>query len=177
MGKSRPACRPARYDLAGRSRSKRRLALTHEHRGGVPIIPLQAVPSAQFRPAQRMDGGHSVLTPGNLHPALCQIDLIPTQTHQFRYTQAVAIGDQDQGCIAQSVSALGTRRSDDPCDFLFRQILPAAVVGIGAPNGNFSVYDGWGSGATRPASPVWFLPGFPTLPFGDIIWKVCPTRI
>jgi hypothetical protein len=53
--------------------------------------------NAPFRPAQRMHRVDPVLTPGDIHQAWREIDWIPTQTHQFRYPQAVAIGNQEQG--------------------------------------------------------------------------------
>ena len=79
-----------------------------------------------------MHGSHAVLEPGDVHQALSEIDLVPAQTHQFRYPQAVAASDQNQGRIAKSMAPLRGGRGDDLPDFLFRQIFPAAIVGVGA---------------------------------------------
>ena len=100
-----------------------------------------------------MHGSHAVLEPGDVHQTLSEIDLVPAQTHQFRYPQAVAVGDQDQGRITKSMAPLLGGRGDDLPDFLFRQIFPAAIVGVAAAPGNFPFYDGWGSRDGALSSP------------------------
>src|SRR5450755_3767608 len=156
----------AGYDLAHRMRRQRSLALTHEHIGRARLFPLQPAQRAQFRPAQRMHGSQAVLEPGDVHQALSKIDLVPAQTHQFRYPQAVAVADQDHGRIAQTMTPLRGGRDDDRSDFLFRQIFPAAIFGVGAAPGNFPFYDGWGSRDGTLASPLFVqgeAPDFPLL--------------
>ena len=100
-----------------------------------------------------MHGSQAVLEPGDVHQALSKIDLVPAQTHQFRYPQAVAVADKDQGRIAKSMTPLRCRGGDDLSDFLFRQIFPVAIFGVGAAPGNFPFYDGWGSRDGALASP------------------------
>src|ERR1017187_2970573 len=156
----------AGYDLAHRMRRQRSLALTHEHIGRARILPLQPAQRPKFRPTQRMHGGYPVLEPGDVHQALSKIHLVPAQIHQFRYPQAVAVADQDQGRIAKSMTPLRCRRGDDLSDFLFRQIFSAAIIGVGTAPGNFPFYDGWGSRDGTLASPLFVqgeAPDFPLL--------------
>src|SRR5450755_290463 len=154
----------AGYDLAHRMRRQRSLALTHEHIGRARLFPLQAAQRAQFRAAQRMHGSQAVLEPGDVHQALSKIDLVPAQTHQFRYPQAVAVADQDQGRIAKSMTSLRCRRGDDLPDLLFRQIFPVAIFGVGAAPGNFPFYDGWGSRDGTLAIPLFVQGEAPNFP-------------
>src|SRR5215467_7229423 len=166
----------AGYDLAHRMRRQRSLALTHEHISLARILPLQPAQRSQFRPAQRMHGSHPVLEPGDVHQALRKVDLVPAQTHQFRYPQGVAVADQYQGRIAKSMTPLRCRRGDDLSDFLFRQIFPAAIVGVGTAPGNFPFYDGWGSRYGTLASPLFVqgeAPDFPLLTYYMESFRPC----
>ena len=113
-----------------------------------------------------MHGRYAVLEPGDVHQSLSEIDLVPAQTDQFRHPQAVAVADQDQGRIAKSMATLRCGRGDDLFDFLFRQIFPAAIVGVGAAPRYFPFYDGWGSRDGTLASPLFVqgeAPDFPLL--------------
>ena len=56
---------------------------------------------------------HAVLESSDVYQALREIDLVPAQTHQFGYAQAVAVSDQNQGRIAKSMAPLGCGRGDD----------------------------------------------------------------
>src|SRR6516164_5192847 len=100
-----------------------------------------------------MHGRRAVLEPGDMRQVLSEIDLVPAQTHQFGYAQAVAVSDQDRSRIPKPMAPLRCGRGDDLPDFLCRQRFPAAVVGVGAAPGNFPFYDGWGSRNGKPASP------------------------
>ena len=105
-----------------------------------------------------MHGSHAVLEPRDMYQALREIDLIPAQTHQFRHPQSMAVSDQEQGRIANTVPALGSGLSgDDLPDFLFRQIFSAAVVGIPVPDGNFPFYDVWATRMARFRGRVFFM--------------------
>jgi len=82
-----------------------------------------------------------VLTPRDMQEALLQIRLIPAQTDQLRYPQAVPIGDRNQGGIASAVAPDAASRLHRR--LLIRQIFPAPVGGICLPPGNFPVFDDW----------------------------------
>ena len=99
-----------------------------------------------------------------MHQALSEIDLVSAQTHQFRDSQTVTIGDQDQGGIAKSVAPLSGRSSDYSRDLLFGQIFPVAILGIRLANGNFPFYDGWSRRGGAYADPGFLGGGFPNFP-------------
>lgn len=57
-----------------------------------------------------MDRCDAVFQPRNVQQSLLQIELIPAQADEFRDTQAMTIGDQDQGGIARAMAAAARRR-------------------------------------------------------------------
>jgi hypothetical protein len=89
-----------------------------------------------------------------MHQALSEIDLVPSQADQFRYPQAVTIGDENQSRVAKTVAPLRTRGGDDLANLFFRQIFPVAILGIRLANGNFPFYDGWSGCGGVFAMPV-----------------------
>src|ERR1035441_1674216 len=101
----------------------------------------------------------------------CQRSLALTHEHIgrariFPLQPAQRVADQDQGRIAKSMTPLRCRGGDDLSDFLFRQIFPVAIFGVGAAPGNFPFYDGWGSRDGTLASPLFVqgeAPDFPLL--------------
>ena len=60
-----------------------------------------------------MHGSHAVVEPSDVYQALREIDLVPAQTHQFGYAQAVAVSDQDPSRIPKPMAPLRCGRGDD----------------------------------------------------------------
>jgi hypothetical protein len=68
---------------------------------------------------------------------LSKVNLVASQADQFRYPQAVTIGDEDQSRVAKTVAPLRIGGGDDLANLFFRQISPVAILGIRLANGNF----------------------------------------
>jgi hypothetical protein len=64
------------------------------------------------------------------HPAL-QVDLVPSQRNQLAHPQAVAVGEQDQQPISQSVPSDLACSGDQALDLSRREVLAAAPFQIG----------------------------------------------
>jgi hypothetical protein len=52
-----------------------------------------------------MHARNAVFDPVDVQGTGAEVDLIPTQRHQFRNAQPVPIGDQDHGRVAMPVAA------------------------------------------------------------------------
>jgi hypothetical protein len=83
-----------------------------------------------------------VFQPRNVQQSLLQIELIPAQADEFRDTQAMTIGDQDQGGIARAMAAEARRRRHQRRHLFVRQVFPAAIGGVGPADENFPIFDG-----------------------------------
>ena len=108
-----------------------------------------------------------------MHQALSEIDLVPSQADQFRYPQAVTIGDEDQSRVAKTVAPLRTR-GGDLANLFFRQIFSFAILGIRLANGNFPFYHGWSGCGGVFAMPGFLGLGHPIFPHlgHSLLWKV-----
>ena len=130
-------------DLAHCIGGERCLSLAEEYVSGVRVVPLQPTQDAQLQSAQRMDRRDAVLTSRDVQEPLLQVYLIPAQADQFRYPQAVAIGDQDQGGIPPAVTADTPGSLHQRRHLLFGKVFPASIGGIRLTQRNFPFYDGW----------------------------------
>jgi len=76
---------------------QRPLALGHEHVGRFRVVTLQASQCPNLRPTEGMGAGGAVLTPIHMQQPLRQVHLIPAQGYDLGHSQAVTVGQQDQG--------------------------------------------------------------------------------
>src|SRR5690349_19321279 len=76
--------------------------------------------------------------------AALQIDLVPAERHQFRGTQAMSVGNQDEHCVAVPVSSDPRCFRDHPFYLARGEVLagPALLVRQ-TRRGNFPVLDVW----------------------------------
>jgi hypothetical protein len=63
-----------------------------------------------------------------MQPPLAQVDLIPPQGDQFRYTQGMTVADQDHSGITMTVPASALGSDHQLADFLLGQIFPAPDI-------------------------------------------------
>src|SRR5262245_49728679 len=99
-----------------------------------------------------MHARRAVLGPADVQPTRIQLHLRPLQIAQLGRPQAVAIADQDHGCVPMAVAAGLPGGRHQALDLRRRQVLAGAKRGI---------YSGW----WRPGAPAVFpniLPAFRT---------------
>ena len=82
----------------------------------------------------------TLLDPADVQRGRSEVDLIPSQVHEFRNPQAVAIGHQDHGGVPMPVAvALG--RVHELLDLGLGQVFAGAKVAVTAPFWrNYSFY-------------------------------------
>src|SRR5262249_47396361 len=81
-----------------------------------------------------VDTRRAVLRPADVEAAGGQLDLRPLQIAQLGRPQAVAIADQDHGCVPMAVAAGLPGGRHQALDLGRRQVLASANLGI---------YSGW----------------------------------
>ena len=104
-----------------------------------------------------------------VHFGTIKIDLVPAQVNQLRDPQAVARGDQDQGCVAMAV-AIGPGSLDQALDLVPGEVFPGPDLQrfwgeAGAalawkphhPVRHSAIFDGWAT-AARCRFPIDFRP-------------------
>jgi hypothetical protein len=82
-----------------------------------------------------VDAGDSILHPVNVQAALGQLDLLPLQVADLRRPQAMAVGDQDHGCVAMPVTAMLVGTVHQPLNLALGEVSPL----------DCQVYDAWGA--------------------------------
>jgi len=112
-----------------------------------------------------MHGRRAVLEPGDMRQVLSEIDLVPAQTHQFGYAQAVAVSDQDPSRIPKPMAPLRCGRGDDLPRLPFPTDIPGCDSRSWGRAGDFPFYDGWGSRMASLRARLLFKARLPTFCF------------
>src|SRR5262249_17219532 len=87
--------------------------------------PLQPAQRSQFAASERVRCWRARLGPTDMQDARFEVNLIPTQVHEFSRPEAVAKGQQDHGRVAMARSRL-----DQPLDLALGEVLAAAIFGV-----------------------------------------------
>jgi hypothetical protein len=94
----------ARNQLSGRRRRHRSAAFGDEQVGRVRIVAAQLPESSELGPADRMSRGQAVLQSRHMHQAGLEVNLLPAHRHEFRHSQSMTIGEEDERPIARAVA-------------------------------------------------------------------------
>src|SRR5499427_4982221 len=86
-------------------RRHRSVPLGYEDVRRRPLLALQAPQGAYLVALHRVDTRRAVLRPADVQPAGGQLNLRPLQIAQFGRPQAVAVTNQDHGCVPVAVAA------------------------------------------------------------------------
>src|SRR5262245_54951380 len=120
-----------------------------------------------------MHAGNTTLYAVNVHAALGQLDLLPSQVAHFRGPQPVAVGDQDHGCVAMAVAAMLSGAAHQPLDLALGEVAPL----------DCQVYDAWGAfpgsrfHADKPCLRVFYCAGYTTFLNSVLVRTSCvPTK-
>lgn len=88
------------------------------------VVPFQLPQRAEFRSAQWVCASDAILQSVDVQKSLLEVDLVPSQGDELGYPQPMAIGNQEQRCIAVAVSPHGSSRPHQGVDFRWREVLP-----------------------------------------------------
>lgn len=155
--------------LTNRARRQWPPALARKNVGRVRVIPLELPQCPKFRPVQRMGAGVAVLQPLHMEQCLVEIKLVPPEGDQFTDPQGVAVGDQNDGAVSESMPPDLFRRLDDALNLSRGQKLTAPALRIGHPaRGNgptFPKMSGGGGKGDLKNVPVSLVSGGGRFPF------------
>lgn len=94
------------------------------------VFALKTPKSSDLWTPQWVHARAAVLQPVHVQRAGFQIDLIPAQRYELRHTQAMAIREQDQSCIAVAMPPDATRCVRKSFNFVGNEVLAAANAGV-----------------------------------------------
>src|SRR5262245_10487064 len=92
---------------------------------------------------QRMNTLDPALGPVDMHAAIPEIDLAPSQGAEFSGSQPMSIGEQDSGCIPLTVAPSLACSFDQAIHLFLCQIFPHSVSRVRQSPWECSVLCGW----------------------------------
>jgi len=114
----------ARHQLANGRGGQGASPLGREHVGaGRLLLPLEPPEGLDLGPSKRMGGGEAALESNNVQQASREIHLLPTESHQLAYAEAVAAGQHKQRGVPVPISATPTSCRRELLDLVGCEVL------------------------------------------------------